>query len=94
MSDLQGKELAAAVGSSGPVRSAVDERPLVRFAKQPDPELALWVPEYPQDGDPVFAVVRVGTFRNHWIDTDPTKDMPAKLAEHLTRPSPAPPRTP
>jgi hypothetical protein len=63
-------------------------RPFVRDPDEPNDELALWMPEPPRDGDPVFCSgVRVGTFRGDcarsggwYIDTVPTAQMPPALA--------------
>lgn len=91
---------AAVVGEThlgGPSAPAVtaDGRSFARGDGPPldgDPDLALWYPQPPQDGDPVYCGgIHVGTFRGefrtsdhpsgllhqHWyIETFPTKDIP------------------
>ena len=67
-----------------------DGRPFVRERGEPDDELALWMPEPPRHGDPVYCCgVRVGTVYGDLtrpgeggVETVPTREMPPKLAEH------------
>jgi hypothetical protein len=67
-----------------------DGRPVVREQGELDDELALWMPEPPRDGDPVYCCgVRVGTVHGDLtrpgegcVETVPTRELPPKLAAH------------
>jgi len=61
--------------------------------REPNDDLALWMPEPPQAGDAVYCCgERVGTFRGDpnvaggwYIETVPTRQMPARLADEIRK---------
>jgi hypothetical protein len=68
-----------------------DGRPFVRHREGKPPELTLWRPDPPREGDPIYCCgVRVGTFHgtlpdsaSWYIVTVPTAEMPPTLAAHV-----------
>jgi hypothetical protein len=81
-------EMVVARSSPAPVATP-GGRPFIRD-DAPRDEIAQWMPQPPLDGDPVYCCgVRVGTFHGihllgEWyIETVPTREMPAEFAAHV-----------
>lgn len=93
MSAMPGRPVAAspvAARVAGAPAVSEDGRPFTSD-QEPDDEAALWTPDPPRDGDPVYCCgVRVGTFSGDcqkpggwYIETVPTCEMPSKLAQKV-----------